>query len=64
MKFTTAGDMMKDYVYYVMVENNDGTYGFPPGMDGRDCYSSEEEAEAVAESMGLRMYRIVEWDVD
>ena len=55
---------MSDYVYCVMVEDNDGTYGFPPGMDGRDCYSTEEEAEAVAKAMELRMYRIVEWDVD
>ena len=55
---------MKDYVYYVMVEKNDGTYGFPPGTDACTCYSSEEEAEAVAKAMGLEIYRIVEWDVD
>lgn len=55
---------MKDYVYYIMVPENDGTLGFPPGMDAMDCYSSEEEAENMARSLGLIQWEIVEWDVD
>ena len=64
MKFTTAGDMMKDYVYYAMIQEDDGTLRFPSGMDAMDCFSTPEEAREAARALGYNEIEIVQWQVD
>lgn len=64
MKFTTAGAMMKDYVYYAMVREDDGTLRFPSGTSALDCFSSEEEAYEFAKELGYTEVEIVQWQVD
>ena len=64
MKFTTAEEMMKDYVYYAMVAEDDGTLRFPSCTSAMDCFSTPEEAIEFARQRGYNEVEVVQWQVD